>query len=192
MSLLLKIALKILIWLPRTVREAIMPDMRIPPISNDPSKVQLARITHVYFEHPDLKKFSDFAKDFGFVEAHRTKSRIYYRGYGKDPFLYVASQSKDGKPRFLGPAFVAASQAEFDKAAKMDGAVVRSLDDAPGKGQMITFSRPDKTFFHVVYGQEERSPSAETPSATRDQQGPFNRPFEKPRRGTLLVGPDQC
>ncbi|KAJ4856759.1 hypothetical protein T069G_10127 [Trichoderma breve] len=160
-----------------------MPDMRIPPISNNPSKVQLVRIAHVYFEHPDLEKFSEFAKDFGFVEVHRINGRIYYRGYGRDPFIYVASQSPDGKPRFRGPAFVAASQDEFDKAAKLDGAIIGSLDEAPGKGQIVTFNRPDKTFFHVIYGQEERITSAQEPSAIHEQLGPFNKPFEKPRRG---------
>ncbi|KAL6821543.1 Glyoxalase/Bleomycin resistance protein/Dihydroxybiphenyl dioxygenase [Trichoderma camerunense] len=179
----LEIAIKLLAKLPRPLRETIMPDMRIPPISNNPSKVQLARIAHVYFEHPDLDKFSEFAKDFGFIEAHRINGRIYYRGYGRDPFIYVASQSPDGKPRFRGPAFVAASQDEFDKAAKLDGAIIGSLDEAPGNGQIVTFNRPDKTFFHVIYGQEERITSAQEPSAIHEQLGPFNKPFEKPRRG---------
>lgn len=188
MSLALAILLPCLSKLPRCLREAIMPDMRIPPIANDPSKVQLARIAHVYFEHPDLDKFAKFAIDFGFVEAHRTKDAIYYRGYGKDAYIYVASKSKDGKPRFRGPAFVAASQEEFDKAAKLDGATVGSLDHAPGGGKIITFNRPDDTYFHVVYGQGERDPGPAEPTATHDQQGPFNKPFEKPRLG----GWDSC
>lgn len=179
----LEIAIKLLAKLPRPLRESIMPDMRIPPISNNPSKVQLVSIAHVYFEHPDPEKFGEFAKDFGFVEAHRINGRIYYRGYGRDPFIYVASQSPDGKPRFRGPAFVAASQDEFDKAAKLDGASIGSLDEAPGKGQIVTVNRPDKTFFHAIYGQEERITSAQEPLAIHEQLGPFNKPFEKPRRG---------
>ena len=189
MSFILQIALTILTKLPRFIREAIMPDMRIPSIVNDPSKVQLARIGHVYFEHPDLNRFRAFAKDFGFVEERSTDDRIYFRGYGRDPYVYVATRSKDGKPRFRGPAFVAASQAEFDKAANLDGALVGSLDDAPGGGKIITFDRPDNTFFHVIFGQEEREPSPEAPSATHEQQGPFNKAFAKPRRGMLTKSP---
>ncbi|UKZ94622.1 uncharacterized protein TrAFT101_009479 [Trichoderma asperellum] len=160
-----------------------MPDMLIPPITNDPSKVQLARISHVYFEHHDLDKFREFAKDFGFAEAEVAKDCIYFRGYGVDPYVYVATKSKDGKPRFLGPAFVAASEEEFQKASSIKGAKVMDLGSAPGGGKIVTFSRPDDTFFHVVYGQEERVMSKEEPSATHEQQGAFNKPFNKPRLG---------
>ncbi|EWZ32971.1 Glyoxalase/Bleomycin resistance protein/Dihydroxybiphenyl dioxygenase [Fusarium oxysporum Fo47] len=160
-----------------------MPDMRIPTITNDLSKVQLSRIAHVYFEHPELDKFDRFADDFGFVKEAQVGDTIYYRGYGIDPFVYVATKSKDGKQRFLGPAFVAASEEEFEKAAALEGAERVSLEHAPGGGKMIKFSRQDNTFFHVVYGQEERKIDSEEPTATHEQQGPYNKPFTKPRRG---------
>lgn len=184
MSPALNVLFTCLSKLPRAIREMIMPDMLIPPISNDPSKVQLSRLAHVYFEHPDLDKFSKFAEDFGFVVAHKTDDTIYFRGYGRDPYVYVASKSRDGKPRFGGPAFVAASQGDFDKAAILDGAVVGSLDKAPGGGQVVTIKRPDNMFFHVVFGQEERETLPEEPTATHEQQGPFNKPFNKQRRGS--------
>lgn len=160
-----------------------MPDMLIPPIANDPSKVQLARPAHVYFEHPDLDKFRQFARDFGFVEERVTKDKIYFGGYSRDPYIYVASRSKDGKPRFKGGAFVAASEDDFNKAAALPGAVIGSLDGAPGGGRIVTFNRPDQTFFHVVFGQQERETGAKEPTATHDEQGPFNGSFDKPRRG---------
>lgn len=170
-----------------------MPDMLIPPIANDPSKIQLSRISHVYFEHPDLQKFREFAKDFGFVEAKVEEDRIYFRGYGRDPYVYVASKSKDDKPRFRGPAFVAASEEEFEKAAKLGGASAPvSLGDAPGGGKMITFNRPDSTFFHVVYGQEERETGDEEPTATHEQVDEFNKPFNKPRLGMWETRPLVC
>lgn len=65
--------------------------MRIPEISNNPSKVQLARIAHVYFEHPDLEVFAEFAKDWGFVEEKRDSDRIWFRGYGIDPYVVSSS-----------------------------------------------------------------------------------------------------
>jgi hypothetical protein len=179
----LNFALSFLSKLPRPIREAIMPDMRIPAIVNEPSKVQLSRISHVYFEHPDLDKFREFAKDFGFVEAQVAKDCIYFRGYGIDPYVYVATRSKDGKPRFLGPAFVAASEEEFQKASNLKGASIKDLDNAPGGGKIVSFSRPDNTFFHVVYGQDERFRSEEEPTATHEQQGAFNKPFDKARLG---------
>ncbi|KAH8197715.1 hypothetical protein TruAng_008132 [Truncatella angustata] len=157
--------------------------MLIPHIVNNADKVQLDRLAHVYFEHPDLNKFDNFAADFGFIQAGTSPERIYYRGYGKDPYVYVAIQSKDGKPRFRGPAFVARSEKEFRKAAKLPGAIVSSLDDAPGGGKMIRFTRPDDTFFHIVYGQQEHTIEPREPTATHEQQGPFNKPFHKERLG---------
>ncbi|KAH8655230.1 Glyoxalase/Bleomycin resistance protein/Dihydroxybiphenyl dioxygenase [Xylariales sp. PMI_506] len=171
--------------LPESVRRFIIPDMLLPTVKNSPDKVQLDRIAHVYFEHPDLEKFAEFSKDWGFVETKRTDDRIYLRGYGKDPYAYVASKSKDGKPRFGGAAFVAASEAEFEKARKLPDAIESSLEDAPGGGKMITFVRPDRTKMHIVYGQVEREVSDVPPSATHEVQGPYNGPFEKPRRGTF-------
>ncbi|KAF7189679.1 Metapyrocatechase 2 [Pseudocercospora fuligena] len=164
---------------------AITKSMKIPDIKNNPSKVQLSRISHVYFEHPELEQFAKFAEDFGFAEAHRTNDRVYYRGYGKDPYVYVASQSKDGQARFMGAAFVAQNATEFTKASQLPGASPkRSLNDAPGGGEIITFARPDSTFFHIVFGQTERNPEPSVAaSATHISQGPYNTPFTKPRKG---------
>ncbi|KAI1181777.1 Glyoxalase/Bleomycin resistance protein/Dihydroxybiphenyl dioxygenase [Nemania serpens] len=177
--------LPVLSKLPRSIRETIMPDMRIPEISNNPSKVQLARILHVYFAHPDLEAFAEFAKDWGFVETARKEDRIWFRGYGVDPYVYVATQSRDGNPRFEGAAFVAKSEEDFEKAALLAGATPSSLADAPGGGRMVTFNRSDDTQFHVVYGQVEREVEESAPSATHEVQGPYNGPFQKLRRGTF-------
>ncbi|GAD93913.1 predicted protein [Paecilomyces variotii No. 5] len=170
--------------LPSKWQNRILPPSSIPNVQNNPSKVQLARIAHVYFEHADLESFRKFAKDFGLVEAASKGKTIYYRGYGKDPYVYVASQSLTRKSRFLGAAFVAKDEDNFNKAVAMPGATCKQLDDAPGGGSMATFARPNGTFFHVVYGQIEReAKDTMPPSATHDSQGPFNTPFEKPRKG---------
>jgi len=176
--------LKVMENLPAFLRHRIMPDMYFPEVKNNPSKVQLERLSHVYFEHTDLKQFAAFAIDFGFVEQARNGDTIYFRGYGVSPYCYVATKSKNGKARFLGAAFVAQSQEEFDKAAKIDGAVMKDLNEAPGGGKMITFARSDDTFMHVVYGQEERKiETKQEPTATHESLGPINKPFEKPRLG---------
>jgi hypothetical protein len=176
--------------LPQNVRERIVPDMLIPPIANNPNKVQLASLGHVYFEHLNLDLFDSFAADFGFAVAKKKKEKIHYRGYGKDPFIYVASQSADDKPHFRGPAFVAQSQEEFDKAKALPGAQLASLDDAPGDGQIVTFARADDTSFHVVFGQKEREiDAAYVPTATHEEFRPWNTAFQKPRRGTFELDP---
>ncbi|KAI1329392.1 Glyoxalase/Bleomycin resistance protein/Dihydroxybiphenyl dioxygenase [Xylariaceae sp. FL0255] len=178
------VILPVLSVLPQFVRDKV--SMRIPEIKNDPSKVQLARISHVYFEHPDLDAFNTFAEAWGLVEAKRTADTIWYRGYGIDPYVYVATRSRDRVPKFNGAAFIAKSQEEFDKAALLPGATPADLKDSPGGGKMITFNRSDDTKFHIVYGQEERDVgSGPAPSATHEMQGPYNGPFKKLRQGTF-------
>jgi hypothetical protein len=173
-----------LTYLPKFMRDFLVPPMPIVEVKNDPSKVQLDRISHVYFQHPDIEKFAKFAKDFGFVEATRTKNTIYFRGYGKDQYVYVATK---GRAEFKEVTFVAASQEEFDKAAQLPGASLRALDDAPGGGQLITFSRPNGTYFHVLFGQIETPvDTSHPPSETHESHGPFNTPFEKPRLGKFI------
>lgn len=172
----------VLALLPQTWQDWILPPTTVPVVQNHPSKVQLSRISHVYFDHGNLEAFDRFAKDFGFVQAERKGNTIYYRGYGRDPYVYVASQSPTGRSCFMGAAFVAKDQENFDKALLLPGAVVKDLEEAPGCGRMITFARPNDTYFHIIYGQTERE-SGETPSATHDSQGPFNTSLEKPRKG---------
>lgn len=176
-----------LTYMPKCVRDFLAPPTPILDVANDPSKVQLERISHVYFQHPNLDKFGSFARDFGFVEAGRTDDAIYYRGYGRDQYVYVASR---GRAQFNGVAFVAASQEDFDKAAQLPGASPKKkLYDAPGGGELVTFARPNRTFFHVIFGQRERNiNTSRTPSETHESHGPFNTPFEKPRLGEYFPG----
>lgn len=163
---------------------AVLPPTRVPPIRNDPSKIQLERLSHVYFDYKDLDKFTQFAKDFGFVEAYRDKDLIVYRGYGKDPFLYVARRSPEGVDYFGGGAWVAQTQADFDKAAAMKGAKASDLSPFPGGGRKVTLTTPAGFFFHVLYGQEERKPTT-VPSAQVEDIGPFNGSLQKRRLGEL-------
>ena len=47
------------------------------------------------------------------------------------------------------------------------------------------FAHPNGTFLHVVHGQAMREidSKGEPPTATHETQGPFNYPFDKPRKG---------
>ncbi|PVH70744.1 Glyoxalase/Bleomycin resistance protein/Dihydroxybiphenyl dioxygenase [Cadophora sp. DSE1049] len=158
--------------------------MRVPVSTNNPSKVQLTRISHAYFDHPDLEAFGEFAEAWGFVEASRVGDTVYYKGYGRDQYVYVATKAPT--KAFKGVAFVAANQSEFDKAAKLPGATVSQLKNTPGGGQLVSFASPDKMdnmYFHVVYGQKDREEPKEPSTATHDLQGPYNSAIAKERKG---------
>ncbi|KAI9367625.1 Glyoxalase/Bleomycin resistance protein/Dihydroxybiphenyl dioxygenase [Aspergillus egyptiacus] len=166
---------------------------RIPlPIRNTPGKVQLNRISHVYHAHPDLDKFDAFAKDFGFVEASRDNDTIFYRGYGKDMCVYVATQSPDGQAHFNGIAFVAQSEEDFVKATKLAGALGVSPYKGPGGGQFVTVESPSGTKVHVLWGVQERAVPRKAETATEVHKGAYNTALEKSRKGSFQrfkIGP---
>lgn len=156
---------------------------QLPTITNNSSKIQLERIAHVYFDHPDLDSFSQFALDFGLVEAFRNDDHILYRGYGVDPYCYVARRSNSNTPSFGGAAFIAQTQSDFDKAAALSGAAVSGLTPFPGGGKRVTVKTPLGFYIHVVYGQEEKLPAEKPLSAQVESLGPMNGSISKHRFG---------
>ena len=173
-----------------------MDSLRLGDVKNDSSKVQLERVSSIYYEHADLDAFGKFATDFGFVEASRSESQIVFRGYGKDPFCYVAQKAKDGSPSFGGGAWVAQSQEDFDKAAAMKDAEVTDLSQYPGGGRKVTLRSPCRFSMHIIYGQEERTAPETAASAVVESLGPLNGSIEKRRFGTFfqphvkIIGPN--
>jgi len=155
----------------------------IPPVSNNASKVQLARISHVYQSHPDLKKWQEFAYDFGFEIEAQTDTETFYRGYGQSPYVCVASQSTTSEKEFGGGAFVAATAEDFEKAAKLKNAKVVDLSKAPGGGKMVSIPTPSGSKIHVVFGQQQRPAPEAPPSATEIHKSEYNTSLEKLRKG---------
>lgn len=159
---------------------------RLPEIHNNPSKIQLERIAHVYFEHSDLDAFDAFATDFGLVEAYRDQDNILYRGYGVDAYCYVATRAKTESPAFQGAAWVAQTQEDFDKAAALSGAVITDLSPFPGGGRKVTLKSPSGFLIHIIYGQEDRAPAEGAVSAQVESIGPSNGSLSKRRLGKAL------
>ncbi|KAK4556985.1 hypothetical protein LTR86_005966 [Recurvomyces mirabilis] len=127
--------------------------------SKHDSKVQLAAPSYVIYEHTDLAGFRKFAVDFGLEEAGSSpdKSTIYYRGYGADPFVYVARQAPDDQPkRFVGAGFLAVSSDDFERALHKDGAEVVDASNFPGGGRCVRFHDPNGNVLEVVSDQTRR------------------------------------
>ena len=160
-----------------------MPSQNLLKIQNSPEKVQLSRIAHVYQKHPDLRKWEQFSRDFGFVEEARHGDKVYYRGYGKDPYCVVASTSDRGKKEFGGTAFVAKTKQDFEKAKAITGAKLVDISQAPGGGQMVSIPTPTNNFIHVVWGQQERESPRSPPSTVKVTHEEFNTSLGKARHG---------
>lgn len=131
---------------------------RIMASVTEQKKIILVRPAHVYYTHVDLEVAHAFLLDFGFAEEKRIGSKIYYRGYGPDPFVYCASQGD--KNEFGGVAFIVESEDDLIRASEtIPGASeMYELKDAPGGGKCVTFKDPVDSFaFHLVWGQKERA-----------------------------------
>ena len=152
-------------------------------VKNSPEKVQLSRIAHVYQKHPDLRKWEQFARDFGFVEEARDGEKVYFRGFGKDPYSVVASASDSGRKEFGGTAFVAKTEQDFEKAKAITGAKVVDISQAPGGGQMVSIPTPTNNLLHVIWGQQERELPRSPPSTVKVTDEEFNKSLGKARQG---------
>jgi hypothetical protein len=125
-------------------------------------KIKLVRIAHVYYKHADIEKAKEFVDDFGLFLSAEVGNKLYYRGYGTEPFVICIE--KADKNEFGGAAFVVESEEELVKAIKTLPAETRpteiyELKDAPGGGKCVTFYDPVDGFpFHLVYGQTQVEP----------------------------------
>jgi hypothetical protein len=120
--------------------------------------IKLVRIAHVYYKHnKDVAKVREFMSDFGFLEVSQVGKKIYYRGYGTEPFVICLEESDE--TAFGGAAFVVESEEDLIHASKILPAETKpsevyELTDAPGGGKCVTFYDPVDGFpFHLVHGQ---------------------------------------
>ncbi|KAI1853188.1 hypothetical protein JX265_011469 [Neoarthrinium moseri] len=120
-----------------------------------PRKISLNRIAHAYYKYADIDKAVKFLADFGFTEEKKVGDKIYFRGYGTEPWVICAI--KADKNEFGGIGYVVDSEEDLQYASEIlpKATKVHVLEDAPGKGKCVTFADPVDGFpFHLVYGQE--------------------------------------
>ena len=120
------------------------------------NRILIDRLSHVRYGHPSFEKVKEFFVDFGLVPIEETDEKVYFRGFGRDPFVYVAEKTNDDKRRFLGGAWIVQSIAELEKAAKLPGASHIHESTAPGGGKVVIV--PDNAGGEVtlIYGQQDR------------------------------------
>jgi hypothetical protein len=150
-------------------------------------KITVVRLAHVHYQHPSLEKASTFLDDFGFVEALKTDSRIYYHGYGVQPYVYIAEQSPDSKRHFLGGTWVVESEQDLEIAASHPEATGIRDNTAPGGGKIVSLTDPNGFLVSFVWGQalrEESSPPENQVIFHEESAGvAVNTALERPRKG---------
>lgn len=117
-------------------------------------KISLKRIAHTYYKHKDLAAAKQFALDFGFFPLESTDGRLFFRGYGTEPFTLCLEQGDANE--FMGAGFVVDSMEDLELAAKTLPHATEIYDlKTPGGGKAVTWKDPYDGFpWHLVYGQE--------------------------------------
>ncbi|KAK2807301.1 hypothetical protein FQN50_005455 [Emmonsiellopsis sp. PD_5] len=114
-------------------------------------QIRLTKVAHMRYQHPDLDEITQFLQDFGMHVAKKTDTKVWYRGYGPDQYVYYAQK---GPKKFLGGTFEVESYAELEKASKLPGAsAIENLDDAPGGGSLVSLIDPEGFPVNLIYGQ---------------------------------------
>lgn len=157
-------------------------------------RINVTRIAFVHYQHPNLAKASQFLQDFGLRITSEVEGRLYFAGYGIDPFVYIAEQSPTERRSFLGGTWVVASEADLGVAASHPTASAIESFDGPGGGRRVIITDPNGVSVGFIYGQEQQQlPAAEQlTNELNGQVGLINSVHEKPRQGAFRrfgIGP---
>lgn len=129
------------------------------PLPESEPRVRILKTSFVIYEHADFEKARQFLHNFGLSEVEHkngNENEIFFKGYGPDPFVYIARRSTTGKSTFGGAAYLVESQQELEKATKIAGASQITPLDAPGGGEMVTLKDPSGHPVHLIFGQESK------------------------------------
>lgn len=148
-------------------------------------KIKVVRLASVHYQHPQLETAAQFLKDFGLVEVSREDSRIYFSGFGADPYIYVAEQAPGPRRAFLGGTWAVESEDDLHIAAAHPDASEIEDVKGPGGGKKVTITDPNGFRVSFIYGQKLREDSSVegTDRIVGGEQPVLNLAVEKPRQG---------
>ena len=128
----------------------------MPTLEGGP--IRLLKTAFVIYYHEDLDKARAFFLDFGMKIVQESRGEeIFFKGYGAEPFIYVARQAASSSDSFFGgAAYVVESREELQRAESIDGATRVSSLQAPGGGEIVTLTDPAGHKVHLVHGQTEK------------------------------------
>jgi len=138
--------------------------------------IKVTDIAFVRLRAPDLDKAERFTQDFGLLTAERRDDALYSRGSDPDPWIHQVVQ---GEPGFAGVGFDAATGADLEQAAELEGASPIEALDGPGGGSRVRFADPDGFSVEIVHG---RAPANELPAPHAQ---PYNTGSERRRFNSL-------
>lgn len=144
------------------------------------TRIGLLKTAFVVYYHVNLTRARQFLLDFGLQIAHEESGQtIYFKGYGTEPYVYVAHRSRDGNNSFGGAAYLTTSRDDLEIAAALPSCSSGiSRLDGPGGGEYCTLRDPCGHPVLLIHGWRE-SEAADSGL----QRLTFNFEDEKPRKG---------
>lgn len=144
-------------------------------------KINFERLLYTHYQHPNLESAQRFFEDFGLVVAHKDSDKIYFRGFGDSPYVYIAEQSPCDRRQFVGGGWVVASRDDLVTAANMVNSTPIQRLDAPGGGEFVDIKDPNGINVRLIHGVALRTFESLRDEAPKPVT--FNNWIEKPRKG---------
>lgn len=148
-------------------------------------RIPLLRTAFVIYNHANLPVARTFLLDFGLTIASETPEQIFFRGYGTEPFIYLARQSHDSTSYFGGAAYEVPSRSDLERAVQeCSGCTKIQAFEGEGGGEFVTLTDPAGHLVHLIHGQTKNT-HPKLPSCLAIPSPATNYEFfdTKPRRG---------
>ncbi|KAH8893629.1 Glyoxalase/Bleomycin resistance protein/Dihydroxybiphenyl dioxygenase [Thozetella sp. PMI_491] len=120
-------------------------------------KINVLRLSAVHYQHPDLERAEKFFAEFGLVMVAKDERRIFFSGFGIDPYIYLAEKSPDSQRRFIGGTWAVESESDLKTAASYSPGARIVENNGPGGGRKITLTDPNGFQVTFVHGQKLRT-----------------------------------
>ncbi|KAL3481709.1 Glyoxalase/Bleomycin resistance protein/Dihydroxybiphenyl dioxygenase [Aspergillus californicus] len=146
-------------------------------------KIRTLRLSHVHYQHPDLDKAEQFLLDFGLTIVSKKGEKVFFQGYGIQPYCYVAERSPDGKRHFKGGYWVVETAEDLHSATLLDNATEIRENTGPGGGQVVEVQDPNGYVVGFVYGQALKSSSGAGENHLEKTSPVSNKALSKKRVG---------
>ncbi|KAL5623848.1 hypothetical protein FOBRF1_003098 [Fusarium oxysporum] len=144
-------------------------------------EIQLDRLLCTQYQHHNLEQANRFFIDFGFKPVKQSANLIFYRGFGKHPFIYVAERSPDNVKRFVGGGWLVSSKKDLEVASQLPGASDIEDSTAPGEGQFVDVKDPNGINVRLLFGVTLRAEDEQKEEEPKPVV--MNNWNEKPRKG---------
>ncbi|WKT45359.1 Glyoxalase/Bleomycin resistance protein/Dihydroxybiphenyl dioxygenase [Fusarium oxysporum f. sp. vasinfectum] len=144
-------------------------------------QIQLDKLLYTQYQHHNLEQANRFFIDFGFKPVKQSANLIFYRGFGKHPFIYVAERSPDNVKRFVGGGWLVSSKKDLEVASQLPGASDIQDSAAPGGGQFVDVKDPNGINMRLLFGVTLRAENEQKEEEPKPVV--INTWNEKPRKG---------